>query len=428
MKVCVVGLGKLGAPLAAVLANSGHSVVGVDQSQVTVDTLNRGAAPVPEPGLQQLLDDKQLVQRGKLRATTDVRDGVTSSEATFVIVPTPSLADGSFTSEYVLSAVAGIGAALRDQSEWHLVTITSTVMPGSTDGHIKAALEQESDRIVGQSLGLCYSPEFIALGSVIKDMTNPDMFLVGEHDAASGDVLEQILQSMCANERPLRRMSLVNAEWAKISVNAYITMKIAFANQLAEICERIDGGDATQICEAVGLDERIGNKFLRPGPPAAGPCLPRDSRAFAEGSRRLGVSGTLALATENVNRRQIHRLVAYVLEDKVDAVGILGLSYKPGTPVIDESPGVALAELLVGHGIKVYVHDPLVNPRQLSNLGADWCPPAAMGERVQTVFIMTSHPEYKNVSYSDDVLVVDAWGIAEGKNVWRIGQGPTSSH
>ena len=166
MKISVVGLGKLGAPLAAVLASKGFDVIGCDLNREYVDAVNRGQAPVDEPRLQELIESSA----GRLSATTDVGDAVAQTDVTFVIVPTPSDASGRFSNAALLSAMDAIGAGVQCKDGYHLVVITSTVMPGSTGGDIQAALERHSGRTVGATLGLCYNPEFIALGSVIRDM------------------------------------------------------------------------------------------------------------------------------------------------------------------------------------------------------------------------------------------------------------------
>ena len=176
MRLCVIGLGKLGSPLAAVLASKGHSVVGLDRNPAFVAAINQGRAPVAEPGLQALIDES----RKRLRATASFAEAIAGSDASFVIVPTPSQGDGAFSNEYVLEAVREIGQALRGNDRYHVVSIVSTVMPGATGGVIRAALEEASGREVGMGLGLCYNPEFIALGSVVRDLLNPDMVLLGK--------------------------------------------------------------------------------------------------------------------------------------------------------------------------------------------------------------------------------------------------------
>jgi UDPglucose 6-dehydrogenase len=244
-------------------------------------------------------------------------------------------------------------------------------MPGSCDAEIRTELERASGRRVGETLGLCYSPEFIALGSVIRDMLEPDMVLIGESDSRAGDVLEQLYAGVCENDPPFRRMSLVNAELTKIAVNTYVTMKISYANALADMCERLPGADVEAVTDALGLDTRIGAKYLRGAISYGGPCFPRDNKAFGVLARDLGAEPLLAEATDAVNVSQTNRL-ARVVQSRLAAgntVGILGLAYKPDTGVIDESPGIALARLLGNAGYEVRVYDPVATEAALDALG-----------------------------------------------------------
>ncbi len=174
------------------------------------------------------------------------------------------------------------------------------------------ALERASGRRVGETLGLCYSPEFIALGNVIRDMLEPDMVLIGESDPRAGDVLERLYRGVCENDPPFRRMSLVNAELTKIAVNTYVTMKISYANALADMCERLPGADVDTVTDALGLDTRIGPKYLRGAIAYGGPCFPRDNKAFAVLARDLGAEPLLAEATDAVNVAQTDRLARIV--------------------------------------------------------------------------------------------------------------------
>src|SRR5262245_10730941 len=276
MRVSVISLGKLGSPLAAVLASKGHEVVGVDLNQEFVRLLNAGRAPVQEPQLQELVD----ASKGRLRATMSLEEATLQSEISFVIVPTPSDSRGAFSNKHVIEAVMGIGKALRKKDAYHLVNITSTVMPGSTGGEIREALEISSGRTVGKNVGLCYNPEFIALGSVVRDMLLPDAILIGESDLRAGDLLESIYRTTCDNSPPVQRMNFVNAEITKLSVNTFVTTKISYANMLADICDRLPGADVDVVTNAVGLDSRIGRKYLKGALGYGGPCFPRDNIAF----------------------------------------------------------------------------------------------------------------------------------------------------
>ena len=354
-RISVIGLGKLGAPLAAVLADKGFDVVGMDVNADTVAELEAGRAPVSEPGLQECIDRARV----RLHATTDIAEAVARTDVSFVIVPTPSGADGIFSNKHVIAAVRQIGAALRPKSSYHLVVITSTVMPGSTGGPIREALEVAAGQRVGEMIGLCYSPEFIALGSVIHDMLNPDFSLIGELDSHSGDMLECIYRAICDNKAAVHRMNFINAEIAKIAINTYVTTKISFANMLSDICDRLPGADALTVTAALGNDSRITGKYLRPALGYGGPCFPRDTTAFASMARRLGAGAEIVEATALINKQQLARITKLVRGLLVrGTVGILGLAYKPNTPVIEESQGVAIALRLAEAGYRVLVHDP----------------------------------------------------------------------
>src|ERR1051326_8722744 len=230
MRYSIVGLGKLGARMAAAIASRGHEVIGVDVLHQSVEKLKAGIAPIQETGLQDLI----TANREHLRATTSHEDAIHNSDITFVIVPTPSDERGAFTLQYAQWAFKEIGKALATKDGYHLVVLTSTVLPGSTRYGLLPVLEEESGKRCGKDFGLCYSPEFIALGSVIRDFLNPDFTLIGEYDERSGSVLEQAYASIMANHPPCKRMSLENAELTKISVNTFVTMKISFANMLAK--------------------------------------------------------------------------------------------------------------------------------------------------------------------------------------------------
>lgn len=417
MRIAVVGLGKLGGPLAAVLASKGNEVLGVDVNAEVVRLINEGRAPVDEPGLQDLV----TASGERLRATTDFAEAG-NREVIIFLVPTPSDERGAFTNAYILSALEGIGPALQGRDDYQVLVVGSTVMPGSCEAEIGPAIERLSGRQVGDSLGLCYSPEFIALGNVIQDMLTPDMVLIGESDSRAGDVIDRIYRGVCENDPPFRHMALVNAELTKIAVNTYVTMKISYANALADICERLPGADVDSVTDALGLDSRIGRKYLRGALAYGGPCFPRDNKAFAVLARDIGADPALAEATDAINVAQSERL-AQIVGSRLkggNAVGVLGLSYKPDTGVIEESPGMALAEVLVRDGYDVSVYDPVAVEAALRRLPADvhGCASTAdLLERSDVVVITTPWPEFADLPLASPGegqrrrVVIDCWGI-----------------
>ena len=270
-------------PLCPLLASKGHDVVGADLNAHVVELVDRGEAPVEETGLPELMREATV----RLRATTDVEAAADQADLVFVVVPTPSLPDGSFDTSYAISAFAAIGAGFRrDPTRRRVAVLTSTVLPGATAGPILDALEGTYGEPVGDRLGLCYSPEFIALGSVLRDIREPDFVLVGQSSDWAGELVGTVLQEMTDNKAEVRRMSIVDAEITKIAVNTFVTTKISYANMLAEICERLPGANAAVVAATVGLDSRIGRAYLTPATAYGGPCFPRDNAALAALARQ----------------------------------------------------------------------------------------------------------------------------------------------
>jgi len=356
--ISVVGIGKLGLCMAACLAAKGYRVIGVDVNPNTIQAVNQARGLVYEPGLAEMM--KGLSQR--LSATDDYKYAIENSEVTFIVVPTPSEEDGSFSTKYVELALRSIATNLKHKHDFHVVALTSTVLPGVTENMVKPLLEGVSGKRCGIDFGLCYNPEFIALGSVLRDFNNPDVVLIGESDQRSGEILSEIYQVVCDNHPPIVRTTFYNAELAKISLNAFVTMKISFANTIAEICERIPNGDADIVSKLLGFDSRIGRKYLAGGLSYGGPCFPRDNKAFSSFAKKVGCRARLAEATDKVNKEQTDRII-YLLKQKLSSVkgkkvAILGLTYKPNTDVIEESASMEIAKALVREGAIVAVYDP----------------------------------------------------------------------
>jgi UDPglucose 6-dehydrogenase len=436
LRLSVVGLGKLGLPMLTVFAHKGFEVIGVDLDSASVASLNAGRSPISEPGVQDLID----ANRSLIRATTDMRDAVLNSEATFIIVPTPSGEDRFFRNDNVMAALRSIGGVLREKQGYHNVVVTSTVMPGSTGGALREVLEATSGRKVGNELGLCYSPEFIALGSVVRDLLHPDMVLIGECDSKSGDMLEYIYRSTAESDPEFQRMNWVNAELCKIAVNTYVTTKISYANMIAEMCDLLAGADADVVTSALGADSRIGKKYIKGAVGYGGPCFPRDNKAFAALGRRLGMKADLAEATDTINDRQTDRL-RQAIEKHVPTggrVAILGLSYKPNTEVIDASQGLALALALVEKGFKVVVSDPEAMPGLQSFLDERIERAENTEEAIRdadAVAIMTPWAAYKNIPpawFGQDEqakVVIDPWRVVASASLYpgvrhiRLGMG-----
>ncbi|MDB5311013.1 MAG: UDP-glucose 6-dehydrogenase [Gemmataceae bacterium] len=434
----VVGLGKLGQCFAAVFAAKGFTVVGVDRDDRAVASLRRGVASVHEPGLQALID----TAAGRLSATHDVAAAVEGSDTTFIIVPTPSNADGTFSNTYVEAVLTALAGRLRASAKpYHLFVLNSTVMPGSAEGVFIPLLERVSGRRVNEGFGFCYAPAFIALGDVVKGLTRPDVVVIGQSDERAGALAESVYRRMCANEPPVVRTSPVNIEIMKLSLNCYVTLKISFANTLAHLCERTPGADVDVITRALGADRRIGSHYLRAGLSFGGPCFPRDGKAIVAYGRALGVGVDLFEALDVVNSYQHRHLedvvVAHLPPGGPARVAVLGLAYKPNTPVIDESPGVDLVRRLLARGIAVVAYDPLALDTTRAVFG-DRIEYAASAKecvsRAPVCVVATTEDEFKEVGAGDfagPAVVIDCWRMLAGSRLGPrvehvlLGNGPT---
>ena len=415
MKVVVAGLGKLGLPMAAVFAESGHDVVGVDPMQPVVDALNEGRVLIDEPGLPEMI----AANSERIFATTSYAEAIPGADITFIIVPTPSGDDGAFLNDYVVNALREIGQVLRENPQPHLVAVTSTVMPGATSAVLAPAFEQALGRSLGDGVALCYSPEFIALGSVVRDLQNPDFVLIGADDKAAGRRLADFYLGIGGGrDVPVQVLNWVNAELAKISVNSFVTMKITYANMLASICEGLPGGDVDEVTRAIGLDSRIGPRYLKGGPPFGGPCFPRDNRALGVAAEAVGAPWDLAAATDRMNDGLAERIAEMVITatNEGDTVAVLGLAYKDNTPVVEESAGAKVAAALAARGRSVIVHDPVADAshspilanvvfRQEDGLNAAVAGAAA-------VVVVGDDPAYDSLPalpLGSDVVIIDCW-------------------
>jgi UDPglucose 6-dehydrogenase len=381
---------------------------------------------VEEPLLQA------FIKRGKprLTATIDIEEATLNSDVTFIVVPTPSGTDGAFTNKYVLDALKPISKAIAKKKTRHTIVVTSTVMPGSSDGEIKEAIEKHAGKKVGTDIGYAYNPEFIALGSVVEDMLFPDFILIGESDARTGKLLSTIYRKVCGEKVELQRMTPVNAELTKIAINTYVTNKISYANMLADICERLKGADVDVVCRAVGADTRIGRKYLKGAAAFGGPCFPRDNIALARMARKLGARADLPLATDRINHYQADRLVKRLRKilPKGATVGIAGMSYKPGTPVIEKSAGIELAEKLLKERFTVRITDPLAAKaarKALKNRVGVAEDIQALAKHADALVIMTPHAEFKKLSSTHlsarkaPLVILDGWRIYADKNLGK---------
>ena len=411
--VSVCGLGKLGACMAATFAARGFKTVGVDIDPEKIRKVNAGEPPVDEPLLAETIKEG----RERLRATDDPSETV-ATDASFFIPPSPSLPDGSFSTEYLLKAMQPVAKAVGAAGKkGHIFVCSSTTTPGAVDSVLIPMLEKETGWKCGEEFSVCYNPEFIALGNVINGLLEPDMVLIGESDKRSGDALEEFYRSYTRNKCRIARMSIISAELTKISVNSYITMKISFTNQLRMIAEQFPKADIKMILDAIGTDTRIGKKYLRAGLSFGGPCFPRDNRLLAFTARQNGLQAPLAEASDRVNELTKENLLERVTQTVKPGgtILVLGMSYKPDTYITEESAGLHLAQNLRRKGYRVLVHDFAANSENnpslrefefVSDLNA-----LAKRDDVDLAVICCPWPQYGSLKISSAIKVVSTWQL-----------------
>ncbi len=441
-RVSVVGLGKLGLSLAASLAVRGFDVVGIDADEHVLEMAQAGIAPVAEPGLSEAL---RATVGKRLRITSRAEAAVEHGDVTFVLVSSPGREDGRLCAGPLAAAFRSLSQALRaKRRERHVLVVGTTTQPGTIDREIVPLVERTLGLPVGDAIGVCYNPELVALGATLDGFQNPDFVLIGESGIGAGDEVERIHRKLTRNNPPIHRMSIVSAEIAKLALNAYLALKISYANLLSQISAQIPRAEIDKITAAIGADRRVGDSFLRAGRSYGGPCLPRDILAFRRFSEALGCAGELLSAVERINERQTILMVEAVLDcvDRAPArrVGILGLSFKEGTPVVVGSVAVELVKRLAGADVGVIGHDALAPASASVELGAaielaDHA--AACVAAAPVVVLLNRDPSYVdavlNYRGTEPKSVVDCWGmlgslpIPQTIDVIRIGAYPKAA-
>jgi UDPglucose 6-dehydrogenase len=351
----VVGLGRLGLPFLLSFAAKGYKMIGLDIDKNKIDKIQKNQTYLFEPEIKDLIKK----YKKNITVTTEFKSAIESSSITFIVVQTPSMKNGNFSLKHIQEACNQIGKILKTKKERHTVVITSTISPGSMI-KIQDELEKMSKKKVGIDIGLCYAPEFIALGQVIGDIRKPNFILIGESDKNTGKTLAKIRKSISTNNPELLRTNFINAEIAKLALNTYITTKMSFANMIARICEQSPGADAREVSNIVGSDSRVGKEYLVGSIAYGGPCFPRDNKALSGYLESINLKIQLPKAIDDFNENQNDYLYSLIKKfaKKTDVIGILGLTYKPNTNVADQSPGKLLAEMLLKSKYNVIGYDP----------------------------------------------------------------------
>ncbi len=366
--ISVFGLGYVGCVSAACFAKEGHAVTGVDVNPVKVDMINTGKATIVEAGIGELV--AEMAHSGRLRATTSVEEAVRDTAVSLVCVGTPSRANGSLDLSYVERVSEQIGAALRNKPGRHVVVIRSTVLPGTIHDVVVPALERTSGKKAGTDFGVCGNPEFLREGTSIRDFYDPPFTLVGADDPETGKVVAALYQGI---EAPVHIIPVRTAEMVKYSCNCFHGLKVAFANEIGNICKAV-GVDSHEVMRIFCEDRKlnISPYYLRPGYAFGGSCLPKDLRATVYNARAHDVPVPVLEATLESNRLQIEKAFNMVMATGKKRVGVLGLSFKAGTDDLRESPMVSLIERLIGKGTQLAIYDPYVTSSRLMGANREY--------------------------------------------------------
>jgi GDP-mannose 6-dehydrogenase len=418
MKVSVFGLGYVGSVSAASFAADGHQVIGVDINADKVAALNAARSPIVEPGLEALI--AKGVAEGCLRATSDTEEAVTASEVSLLCVGTPSRRNGSLDLSYLERVTSEVGAALRKKSGYHVVVVRSTVLPGTTNERVIPLLEQASGKPYGEGFGVSVNPEFLREGTALKDFRKPPMTLVGHNHAADASGTIALYQSIDA---PLVSTSIRVAEMLKYTCNAWHALKICFANEIGSLCKQLDM-DSHEVMDIFCRDEKLNLSpyYLKPGFAFGGSCLPKDVRALQYRAKEVDVDLPVISQILASNRLQIQHAFDAVMETGRKNIGLLGLTFKAGTDDLRESPGVILAEALLGKGVSLRIFDRNVAlarligankeyiAQQIPHLSSLLC--ATVDEVVQqseVIVVGNQSPEFADAlaQASSDQIVID---------------------
>jgi UDPglucose 6-dehydrogenase len=413
--ISVIGLGKLGSCFATSFAYRGFNVLGLEINEKIVNDINNHKSPFLEPGLQELIKKS----KDKLKATTNPKEIFDFSDIFFVIVPTPSKKDGSFSNEYIKKAIKPLVEELKNNKKFKIFTITSTVSPLSIQKEIIPFIEKNSSKKFNKDFTVIYNPTFIAIGDIIKGILEPDLVLIGENNKKAGDIIENIWKKVCLNKPYIGRMSIVSAEITKIAINSYITTKISFANMLGNICEKIPEAEIDKITSAMGADKRIGKYYLKYGPAYGGPCFPRDNRAFSHFAKtQAKIDALIPISAHKINEFQTkfqkEKILKIIKENKINSLSILGLAYKTKTYVIEESASIKLInELLEDKNLKITIYDPInlaiEETKKVFGNKLNYAKSLNEATKNKLIILMLPYEEFKKVKKLKNKIVVDLW-------------------
>jgi len=428
MRVCTIGTGYVGLVTGACLAHIGHDVVCVDNNPAKVELMKSGHSPIYEPGLSEIMT--AAMATGRLQFTTDLALGVEHGEVLFIAVGTPPLPNGSSDTQYVEAVAKGIGQHLN--GDYKVIVNKSTVPIGSGDWVKMLVLDGVADRTkqlipVGggdsrqpaarflPQFDVVSNPEFLREGSAIYDTLNPDRIVLGSNSQQAIDLMlnlyTPIIDRQHSEDPTLPAVAVLttdlgSAEMIKYAANAFLATKISFINEIANICERV-GADVTQVSKGIGLDSRIGNKFLNAGIGWGGSCFPKDLAALIHTGADYGYDAQLLKATVTVNQQQrtlvIQKLQSSLKILKGKTIGLLGLTFKPDTDDLRDAPALDIIQTLIELGAKVKAYDPIVSPQSsshpyLANVNLVDSP-QVLATDSDALILMTEWSEFQELNY-----------------------------
>jgi GDP-mannose 6-dehydrogenase len=359
--ISVIGLGYVGCVSAACFASRGHSVIGVDVDRIKLELLRSGKAPVVEERIAELTAD--VIASAALTVTEDTVAAVMASDISLVCVGTPSSPNGGLSTAFLERVSEQIGTALSKKSEWHVVVYRSTMIPGTCEKALIPILERASGKRAGVDFGVCVNPEFLREGSSVKDFLSPPKTVVGQSDGRSGAEVMKLYDGLAG---PRFQVPIATAEMTKYVDNSFHALKVSYANEIGALCARL-GLDSHAVMDIFIADTKlnISPAYLRPGFAFGGSCLPKDVRALVHTARRNDLELPVLANVLNSNEAHLRRVVDLVISLGRRRVGMFGLSFKPGTDDLRESPMVELAERLIGKGYDVRIYDSSVTLSRL---------------------------------------------------------------
>lgn len=443
MRVCVIGTGYVGLVTGVCLAHTGHDVICVDINEEKVKLMQSGQSPIYEPGLAELM--RSSIAAEKLRFTTDLKQGVNHGEVLFIAVGTPALPTGESDTRYVESVARGIGQHL--DSSYKVIVNKSTVPIGSGDWVRMIVLEgveerqqgsvnsegapEETQSPISVEFDVVSNPEFLREGSAVYDTFNPDRIVLGGNSEKAIEMMKVLYTPIVERKFgedptlppvPVVVTDLSSAEMVKYASNAFLATKISFINEVANICDRV-GADVTQVAQGIGLDSRIGPKFLQAGIGWGGSCFPKDVSALIHTADDYGYSTQLLKATVEVNQRQrlmaLEKLQQTLKILKGKTIGLLGLTFKPDTDDMRDAPSMVLIEQLNRLGAKVKAYDPIVSQSGLRHglVGvAVETTPEQLAMGCDALVLITDWQQFKTLDYARLAELMHQPVIIDGRN------------